>query len=256
MAASLSQADVDALRAALDGAAARARAPRSDFHVGAACLDEAGRIHPGANLEWVEGPLSATLHAEQAAILHAWMNDAPPLVAVATSEPPCGHCRQFMRELYGAEALQVVTRDAVVPLGDLLPDPLTPADLGNELPLFHPDRERGAVAELDDDPAVRAAVEAWCRSYAPYTGDCAGVALVDGEGRVATGTYVESVAFNPSVPALVAALGLAPFQGVDPDAIARCILVVEGDDRTHVEITETFGSLAFPGAEYEIYELG
>lgn len=51
-----------------------------------------------------------------------------------------------------------------------------------------------------------AALEAANSSHAPYSGCPSGVALVDCEGKVYTGSYMESAAFNPSMGPVQAAL--------------------------------------------------
>ena len=104
----------DALHAAARAASARAYAPYSRFHVGAALLFEDGAIVTGANAENASYGLS--LCAETAAVASA-MNAGRRgcLIAVAviggppsasgeaspgeTPVTPCGRCRQVLNEL-------------------------------------------------------------------------------------------------------------------------------------------------------------
>ena len=96
--------DRDALIAAAREAAARAYAPYSRFHVGAALAFEDGRIVAAANVENASYGLS--LCAETLAVAIA-MNAGRRggLVAVAVAGPgpdpvaPCGRCRQLLSEL-------------------------------------------------------------------------------------------------------------------------------------------------------------
>jgi cytidine deaminase len=110
--------DAEITERLLDGARAaraRAHAPYSKFAVGAALLDERGRIHAGGNIENAAFPQS--LCAEAVAIGHFVMAGGTRIVAVAivgvAREPvtPCGGCRQKLREF--------ATDDCVVLVGDL-----------------------------------------------------------------------------------------------------------------------------------------
>ncbi|KAK1437600.1 hypothetical protein QVD17_03394 [Tagetes erecta] len=62
--------------------------------------------------------------------------------------------------------------------------------------------------DKDDNFAklMKEALEAARGSYAPYSGSPSGVALMDSEGKVYKGSYMESAAFNPSMMAVQAAL--------------------------------------------------
>jgi cytidine deaminase len=91
------------LRRAALAAMERAHAPYSGFTVGAALLDEEGRIHPGCNVE--NASLGLSICAERAAACRAVADGARRFVAVAIATPgegltpPCGACRQFLLEL-------------------------------------------------------------------------------------------------------------------------------------------------------------
>jgi len=100
------------LRQAAVEAAARAYAPYSNFHVGAALLFEDGTIITGCNVENVSYGLTSC--AERNALFRAISERGagPRIVAVAVvhrdgaSCSPCGACRQVLSEF--------VTPDAVV----------------------------------------------------------------------------------------------------------------------------------------------
>ncbi|MFT5290399.1 MAG: cytidine deaminase [Planctomycetota bacterium] len=115
---------------------ARAHAPYSGVHVGAALLDSKGGIHTGCNVENVSFGL--TICAERAAVTRAVADGHRDFVAIAvhasTPEafPPCGACRQVLAEF--TPRLRVVWQgqDAVpksAALGELLGHMLTPEDL-------------------------------------------------------------------------------------------------------------------------------
>jgi cytidine deaminase len=83
-------------------AASHAYVPYSHFHVGAAVLDEEGRLYSGCNVE--NASFGLTMCAERNAIGAAATEGAHRLKAVAiytptqSLTPPCGACRQVMIE--------------------------------------------------------------------------------------------------------------------------------------------------------------
>lgn len=115
----------------------RSHAPYSNFAVGAALLDEQGRIHAGANIENAAYPQG--LCAEAAALAHLVVAGGRQIRAVAVvghaPEPvtPCGGCRQKLREFAAAD-LPVVVADGQkvrlrTSLEALLPHSFGPAHL-------------------------------------------------------------------------------------------------------------------------------
>lgn len=94
---------------------------------------------------------------------------------------------------------------------DLLPDPATPLLLQpQDNPVQLTAAARALLRERAGEPAfVRAAAEALQEavgSYAPYSRCPAGLAIVTAEGDVYSGGYVESAAYNPSMPPLQTAI--------------------------------------------------
>jgi cytidine deaminase len=87
------------LLAAADAAAARAYAPYSNFHVGAAVLTRDGRVVEGVNVENAAYPLG--ICAERTAFARAVAEGNRPgdFVAVALTASPCGGCRQWLLEM-------------------------------------------------------------------------------------------------------------------------------------------------------------
>ena len=104
---SLAAADRRRLVNAARRAARNAYAPYSKFRVGAAVLTGAGRIFTGANVENASYGLSNC--AERTAVFNAVAAGDRWIVAVAVytptrhPTPPCGACRQVIRE-FGARA--------------------------------------------------------------------------------------------------------------------------------------------------------
>ena len=80
----------------------KAHAPYSKFKVGAAILDEKGRIHVGCNVE--NSSYGGTICAERAAItamVAAGGTQVRDIVVVTDTPngcPPCGFCRQVLLE--------------------------------------------------------------------------------------------------------------------------------------------------------------
>ena len=126
-----------ALLRAAQAARQHAYAPYSKFRVGAAVLDEFGRIHAGCNVENAAFPqgLCAEAAALGAMVLTGArrvrallvVDDGPALIA------PCGGCRQKLRE-FANGATPVLLADAagvrrILTLDELLPHSFGPAHL-------------------------------------------------------------------------------------------------------------------------------
>ncbi len=121
-------------------AAAHSYSPYSEFRVGAAVVGESGRIYSGCNVE--NASFGLTQCAERAALTAAISAGEPPgslhrLVLYIPGQqvhPPCGACRQVMRELMSGDSRvysycdneQTGSWSAL----DYLPDPFTPGNLG------------------------------------------------------------------------------------------------------------------------------
>ncbi len=96
--------DDDALVEAAKAVRARAHAPYSGYHVGAAVLDEKGRTHCGCNVENAAYPEG--ICAETSAIGAMVAAGAKRIVAIAAvggrqhleACTPCGGCRQRIAE--------------------------------------------------------------------------------------------------------------------------------------------------------------
>ena len=112
------------LLARAEAASARAYAPYSQFHVGAAVLMKDGHVVEGVNVENAAYPLGVC--AERTALARAVSEGYRPgdVEAVAITASPCGGCRQWLiefgvgRVVYRNAAGEIVTRSA----DELLPD--------------------------------------------------------------------------------------------------------------------------------------
>ncbi len=136
--------NVEAARSALVAAAqavrANAHAPYSKFAVGAAVLDEQGRIHAGCNVENAAYPQGWCAEASALAVMVAAggtrvLAVAVCAVAATPGQPvsPCGGCRQKLRE-FAADDCPVWLADlqqvlATFTLGELLPCSFGPVHL-------------------------------------------------------------------------------------------------------------------------------
>lgn len=109
-----------------------AYAPYSGFRVGALLVGKSGTVYTGCNIE--NAAYSPTLCAERAAFAKAISEgerEFSRIVIVGGRErcdfcPPCGVCRQFMRE-FCQDDFQIVLADdrggsKTYRLGELLPD--------------------------------------------------------------------------------------------------------------------------------------
>jgi cytidine deaminase len=114
-AARLNDAQTQALLQAAKAARLNAYAPYSNFRVGAAVLDEHGRVHAGCNVENAAYPqgVCAEAAALSAMVLAGGRRAAALLVLGAGPNwvTPCGGCRQKLRE-FGDADTPVLVADA------------------------------------------------------------------------------------------------------------------------------------------------
>ncbi|GKW15602.1 cytidine deaminase [Pectobacterium carotovorum subsp. carotovorum] len=220
-----SQLDADALAfALLPLAATYAKAPISNFQVGAIAQGLSGNFYFGANMEFSAVQLQQTVHAEQSAISHAWLRNEHGLRAVTVNYTPCGHCRQFMNELRNAASLriQLPGRQPAL-LSHYLPDAFGPVDLQIDTLLM--DAVNHGATLHNVGVLARLGLDAANRSHAPYSKAISGIALETVSGNIYTGRYAENAAFNPSLPPLQIALNLMNLAGDDPCTIKHAAVV-------------------------------
>lgn len=128
---------IEDLIAAANAVKSRAYAPYSGHPVGAAILDDTGRIHVGCNVENAAFPQGVC--AEASAISAMVSAGARSIAAIAVAGPgphlctPCGGCRQKIREFAAPDTAVLVCNDtglrARFTLGELLPESFGPDNL-------------------------------------------------------------------------------------------------------------------------------
>ncbi|XXQ67641.1 cytidine deaminase [Neisseriaceae bacterium B1] len=248
----LSQFENDKIAFALSllpEAAQWAVVPVSNFHVGAIAIDEQGNFYFGANQECDQAHIGQTVHAEQSAIAHAWQRGAQRITDIIVNYTPCGHCRQFLNELRGAEELRIHlphSRDNL--LSQYLPDSFSPKDLGMDERLL--DDTRIALSEPTHlNEWQHAAFQAAEQSYAPYSKAYAGVAISTGDAMF-TGRYAENAAYNPSLPPLQVALNLLRLSGRSTADIQHAALVCTAHGG-HVAASQSLWQALNIGCELE-----
>ena len=204
----------------------------SRFHVGAVGKTSGGNLYFGANLEFASGPLSFTVHAEQAVVMNAMSHMESDLDQLAISAAPCGYCRQFLYELDCAERLSIVLdgqQDR--PLMAFLPGAFGPADLNVSAALMKSPRLDLSLATETENPLEAAACEAACHAYVPYTKSASGVAVRVENGDVYCGSQIENAAFNPSVLPLQMALSQLHLARQDTLGIREIVQVSVADSQ-------------------------
>jgi len=215
---------------ALPVAGALADPPISGYRVAGVGIEaETGDFVLGANLEFPGGDLGTTIHAEGFVSLRVRRRGRTLETLAVREAHPCAHCRQTLTEADAAERLEIIDLlGHELTLDELYPWPFRPAALG-----VLGDRP-GAVAwpglafagEAPPDEVAGLLVEAGARAHAPYSSSPSAVVLRLGDGRLVSAGCVESVAFNPSITALQAALVEAaavrsPAAGVTEGWLAR-----------------------------------
>ncbi|CAL5215035.1 unnamed protein product [Lathyrus oleraceus] len=230
----------------INSAQTLARPPISNFRVAAVGISQSGRIYIGVNVEFPGLPLHHSIHAEQFLLTNLSLNNEPNLQSFAVSAAPCGHCRQFLQELRGAPDIQIIVTSEPdpkpTPLSRFLPYRFGPHDLlSQQTPLFLEPRNNGLTllplptqklpngvcnGDTIDMKLKIAALEAANKSHAPYSDSPSGVAIVDCNGKIYKGSYVESAAFNPSLgPLQAAVVAFIAGGGGEYDEIVGAVLV-------------------------------
>ena len=241
----------------------------SGFQVGAVAKagmsDKTGDIalFLGANIEFPAQALTQTIHAEQAAVINAWLQGAGQIDAIAVTAAPCGYCRQFLYELRSSHMLTVVLQQpdnrevAKYNLSDLLPQAFGPRQLGSKTGLMASgDQQPHLSLELSsEDPFVLKALAAAGSAYAPYSHNLAGCAIETGNGKTYAGRYAENAAFNPSLSPLHTAIIRMNMDNVDPgNKITRAALAEKPTFTSQRAVCELLLQTVAPGVILEYFE--
>ena len=241
--------------------------PTSRTQVGAAALASDGRVFLGVNVEFAHATLDSAIHAEQFAISNAALHGAVRLTMLCATASPCGHCRQFCKELNGSKELLVVfargepKRPMRSLLDDLLPFGFGPSDLGivERTLLAHRTVASTEIVSVDSTPADAtlapalrdAALDALRQSYAPYSHSHAGCAIQFRNATTTTtttttsattfssttiviGYEIESCAYNPTMSATRVALAALLMRGAQWRDIE--IVVLAENDQSIVRL--------------------
>jgi cytidine deaminase len=187
-----------------------ARPPISAFEVGAVGLErDSGAIIVGGNIEFPGTHLGLTLHGEGFVATRAFSRGQTLAMIALVEAHPCGYCRQYLSEF--ATSGELVLIDPLghrLTLGELYPWPFDPAYLGESG--ARPGKEHWPDLQLEPNsmpPNVATKLEATGRrAYAPYSKCPSAVVLVLQDGALIAGATIESVAYNPTIGPLQAAL--------------------------------------------------
>lgn len=236
-----------------------ARAPVSNFHVGAVARGKSGDLLMGFNLEFPNQALTQTVHGEQSLIASAMLHGESGFEAIAFSESPSGQSRQVLNEVAGAGDVEVLLPGrAVTHLKELLPEFFGPEDMGVEGALLSSRPHRVELATESEDGLVNLALEAARRSYAPYTHCPSGVVVQTNKGDY-QGSYAENAAFNPSLSPLQAALVAVVAAGERYEDIRRVVLVEREANRPDLVCQEGVTRLLLeriaPEASFEVHHV-
>ncbi len=128
----VSATEWETLRQAATEVAARAYAPYSHYHVGAAGLADDGRLLVGCNVENAGYGVALCAECGLVSQLHATGGGRLTHVVCVNGEGtvimPCGRCRQILYE-NGGPAMQLLTPEGALTMAQVLPQAFGPADL-------------------------------------------------------------------------------------------------------------------------------
>jgi cytidine deaminase len=231
-----------------------ARPPISNFFVGVVVRGASGSLYTGANIEIPGQCLGFAVHAEQSALSNAYMHAEKAVTALAVNAAPCGHCRQFINEVAPDGEMSILTLDKPpAKLSAILPSAFGPADLGMNHGALPIQPAKLSLVKDSSDPLALAALDAASKSYSPYSKSPSGVAVRGGRGRIYRGSYIENVAFNPSLSPLQTALAAMIAAGEEPSAISGATLVESQEAKiSQRPVTETVLRAIAPGARLEV----
>jgi cytidine deaminase len=252
-------ADVEELMLlALEPAKGFAQPPISSFFVGAVGLErETGNLILGGNMEFPGTHLGYTVHGEGFVMTRAASRGTTISHLAIGEAHPCAHCRQYLSEF-------AATRDMILidPLGhrlsmaQLYPWPFDPDYLGEAG--YIPGTKTPRALAANDLPAAtaHALLDAAERAHAPYSKCPGAVVFTLSDGSLVSGFAIESVAFNPTMGPLQAALINLAANGHDGGDIASAALAtrLDGDVDYRASTIELLGKVA-PGTPLTIVGL-
>lgn len=194
----------DLMRLLVDAAREIARPSISNFYVGAVGLEaETGNLILGGNVEFPRAHMGLAIHGEGFLANRAWSRGTTISTIAIFEAHPCAHCRQFLSEFHANR--QLVLIDPIgheLPLSVLYPWPFDPGYLGEE----GAKPGQNNWPDLTAENAPESLLAAGRRSHSPYSGSPSAVILTMHDGQEIRGTAIESVAFNPTMQPMMAAL--------------------------------------------------
>lgn len=181
----------------------------SNFFVGAVGLEaETGNLILGGNVEFPGTHLGFTLHGEGFVFTRA-MSRGTNISVIAIGEAhPCAHCRQCLAEYAASYKLELIDPlGHTLTLAQLYPWPFDPNYLGESGAV--PGRELWPALKFDEhagSPITERLLTVGRRSHSPYSKCPGAVVLQLSDGNSVSGHAIESVAFNPTIHPIQAAM--------------------------------------------------
>jgi len=237
-----------------------AKPPISDYFVTVLGLGKSGSIYTGVNLEFEKTSLNQAVHGEQFLIVNMRNHGETEIEEVVLSAAPCGYCRQFINEIAQDKPISInIPKNKGLKFNELLPHAFGPQDLGETSRLLEPKefalKESENERTRGDNQLREIAVDAAYKSYAPYTKAISGVAIETESGDVYTGSYLENVAYNPSLSPLQAALVALLAANKHTYADIKRVVLAEDDTKkvSQEDATSSVLKSIAPKADFEVF---
>ncbi|MES2614448.1 MAG: cytidine deaminase [Bdellovibrionota bacterium] len=240
----------------------------SNFKVGAVGLGVSNKLYFGANIEFLKFPLNQTIHAEQALVSMAYSQMETGLKEVYLTAFPCGHCRQFMREMNNFAEVKIFVsseKKKSFLLSQLLPNSFGPQDLQVTQYLFGKilDNKKFKFVHNTSKKISEQIKEkllfALERSFCPYSQNPSAVVLQFNDVSLAAqnllicGSCIESCAYNPSLSAFHMAYAQAILSKQDLKKL-KVVYFSEQENAVvvHENCTRELLALVAPQAEFYV----
>jgi cytidine deaminase len=205
-----------------------AQCPLSHFKVGAVGLGKNEELYFGANIEFPSFPLNQSIHAEQCLISLAHANNETELKEIYVTAFPCGHCRQFMRELNTHSSLKIYVQEEkskAFSLKNLLPYSFGPENLGITQSLFekknrnkyHFINKKQTLSKKEEENLLLGLKNA----FSPYSNTPSSCVLYFKNHLPIIGSSIESCAYNPSLSAFHMAYSQLIMNKINPKKITQ-----------------------------------
>ena len=243
----------------LDAARRIARPTISDFHVGSIGLEaETGNLILGGNVEFEGTGLGFTLRGEGFVFTRAFSRGTTVSVIAIGEAHPCAHCRQFLSEFAASSRLELIDPlGHTLTMAQLYPWPFDPDYLGEPgiVSGAMPFPNLAFTGTSPGAPIASTLLAAGRRAHTPYSKDPSAVVLRCRDETLFAGSAIESVAFNPSMGALQAAIVdlLAHGRGYGDIVEAALGCVMNGKVRPRQSAAELLGRIA-PTAILNTYD--